>query len=317
MKNLFVRTILSVLLLLPFSTAPPAGALTTPQLNVTGGYVVNFILGSSYFHDMNLVQDVHGNISGSGGFPVDGPYAYSWHITSGTIVGDQLHLTIEYDTGVPGAIMHMTGIVADDGTMSGTWEDNADGPRSGTWLTTVGPVVLLLAEDFGVVGYNTGLGWLKGYTAGFGLTNTTFVGAQSVVAQLYAGNQLLQTNTATAKVGLEITGSQISTPFDVSGNFDYAADGYWTNVKESEYGQSIAATRVVLTVTWAHGLVLTAENTNLTGNPLTIFPPVTPVLTPTDKDQCKNNNWKTFVNPSFKNQGQCISHVQRLKNAKH
>lgn len=30
---------------------------------------------------------------------------------------------------------------------------------------------------------------------------------------------------------------------------------------------------------------------------------------PTDKDQCKNNGWKTYNNPSFKNQGDCVSFV--------
>jgi len=30
---------------------------------------------------------------------------------------------------------------------------------------------------------------------------------------------------------------------------------------------------------------------------------------PTDKDQCKNGGWQTFNNPSFKNQGQCVSYV--------
>jgi hypothetical protein len=30
---------------------------------------------------------------------------------------------------------------------------------------------------------------------------------------------------------------------------------------------------------------------------------------PTNKDQCKNDGWKTFNNPSFKNQGDCVSYV--------
>jgi hypothetical protein len=33
----------------------------------------------------------------------------------------------------------------------------------------------------------------------------------------------------------------------------------------------------------------------------------TPIGPPTDKDQCKNGGWKSFNNPSFKNQGQCVS----------
>jgi probable HAF family extracellular repeat protein len=30
---------------------------------------------------------------------------------------------------------------------------------------------------------------------------------------------------------------------------------------------------------------------------------------PTSKDQCKNNSWKTFTNPTFKNEGDCIQFV--------
>ncbi len=40
--------------------------------------------------------------------------------------------------------------------------------------------------------------------------------------------------------------------------------------------------------------------------PVVVEPPVT---TPTNKDQCKNDGWKTFTNPTFKNQGQCVSYV--------
>jgi hypothetical protein len=135
------------------------------------------------------------------------------------------------------------------------------------------PKATLSAEDFGVVSYDTGLGFLKGYSAGFGLTDATFAGS-SVVMQLFNGTTLLQTNTSTPKVGATITGVQISSPFDVSGNFDYATDGYWTNVRQTQFGQSLAANRVVATVTLADGTVLTAENNNVTGDPTTIFAPV-------------------------------------------
>ncbi|MDD5068763.1 MAG: hypothetical protein PHN89_04165, partial [Candidatus Pacebacteria bacterium] len=71
-------------------------------------------------------------------------------------------------------------------------------------------------------------------------------------------------------------------------------------------------TRVVATVTLENGKVVTAENKNLTGDPTTIFPPTptpTPTPTPAEKDACKNGGWKTFTNPSFKNQGQCVSYT--------
>ena len=38
-----------------------------------------------------------------------------------------------------------------------------------------------------------------------------------------------------------------------------------------------------------------------------------PVITPTMKDQCKNGGWKTFTDPSFKNQGQCVASVVSKK----
>jgi hypothetical protein len=34
-----------------------------------------------------------------------------------------------------------------------------------------------------------------------------------------------------------------------------------------------------------------------------------PTLTPANKDQCKNNGWKTFNTPAFKNQGDCVSYI--------
>jgi hypothetical protein len=34
---------------------------------------------------------------------------------------------------------------------------------------------------------------------------------------------------------------------------------------------------------------------------------------PTNKDQCKNNGWQTFTNPTFKNQGDCIQFVNAGK----
>lgn len=42
--------------------------------------------------------------------------------------------------------------------------------------------------------------------------------------------------------------------------------------------------------------------------------PIPPVLTsPTNKNQCKKDGWKTFNNPVFKNQGQCIKFVENLR----
>lgn len=44
------------------------------------------------------------------------------------------------------------------------------------------------------------------------------------------------------------------------------------------------------------------ENVSLTSGPVLVGPP-------SNKDECKKDGWKTFNNPSFKNQGQCVSYA--------
>ncbi len=45
--------------------------------------------------------------------------------------------------------------------------------------------------------------------------------------------------------------------------------------------------------------------------PNIILPPPPPLpLAPTDKDQCKDDDWQSFISPHFKNQGQCVNYVQ-------
>ena len=115
----------------------PVGAVA--DWDVTGNWVVSFeYLGGYYSHDMVLTQDGLGNITGSGGYPAGGPYSFAWTITSGSISGSNTSLTMDYTVGAVGTTMHMTGTVADNGTMSGNWDDNYGGIRTGTWSTTSG-----------------------------------------------------------------------------------------------------------------------------------------------------------------------------------
>jgi hypothetical protein len=48
------------------------------------------------------------------------------------------------------------------------------------------------------------------------------------------------------------------------------------------------------------------DNLSLLSGPILVGPP-------TDKNQCKNEGWKTFNNPPFKNQGQCVEFVNNHK----
>ena len=323
-KNTLVAGFLATILVLLFMSGLSAKA-AAPDFDTTGTYEVAFeYLGTDYGHDMTLTQDNLGNLAGNGGSPI-GANIYTWVIATGTVSDNAINFTANYtataDAVTPLTVMNVSGTIASNGSMSGIWSDNYNGGvRGGTWESTSGLAIMLgslAAEDFGVVINDTGsLGIVKGYTAGFGLTDATFEDVQSVVISLYSGATLLQTNTATAQVGIDIVDNQISTPFDVSGTFDYVTDGYWVNVREAEYGQTLPATKVVATVTLANGKVVTAENTVLVGDPATIYPVVVPPTDtdPTNKEACKNGGWKTFTDPTFKNQGQCVSHVEHQNN---
>jgi hypothetical protein len=277
MKKIIGQTVILSLLLLPLAAAMPVGAATAPNWNVVGSY--QWLAAGTYAHDLVITtQNPDGTFSGTGGYPAgSAPYAAAGQtpeLVTGQVTGDAITFTSTYTGPLnPGYSVTASGTIASDGSMSGT--------SPFEWHTTSGKAVpvssstaSLAAQDFGVVNYDTGLGILKGYTAGFGLTNATFVNVQSVVEKLYASSTLLQTNTATSKVGTTLTGSDISSPFDVSGSFNYVTDGYWTNVRQAEYGQTLPATRVVATVTLAGGQVVTAENDTLSGNPTTIMPVV-------------------------------------------
>ncbi len=284
-------------ILSPFAVALPAYA-AAPEWQTTGSYVINMeYLGPTYAHDLTLVQDGLGGLTGGGGHPAAGPHAYTWVLTSGSVSSSTIDFLANYtasaDAVTPQTTMHVMGTIAPGGTMSGTWTDNyAGGARAGSWSTSSGtatPITILplpgalAGEDFGVVSYDTGLGILAGYSAGFGLTGATLASTTSVVVRLYAaGDVLLQTNTAILpKFNADITGTQFTSPFDVSGTFAYATDGYWANVRQAQFGQSVPAVKVTATVTLANGKVVTATNTNMVGNPSTIYPVVVPTATTT------------------------------------
>lgn len=320
MQKNITKILVASMLVLPFIGGGVASA-AAPAWDVEGNYEIAFTYeGADYTHEMSLTQDGLGSLDGVGGYPVGAP-SYTWDITSGSVSGNAIDFFANYtapaEEVTPLTVMHVVGTIALDGTMSGTWSDNSGGlDRTGTFTTTEGFAVplagTLAAQDFGVVNYDTGLGMLKGYTAGFGLTDATFENVQSVVVELYSGATLLQTNTATAKVGVDITGADISSPFDVSGTFDYVTDGYWVNTREAQFGQSIPATRVVATVTLENGKIVTAENTVLAGDPTTIYTEDFDEFI--NKNQCKNHGWEAFTNPFFKNQGQCIKYVVHQDN---
>ncbi|MDP4020821.1 MAG: hypothetical protein Q8P58_02165 [Candidatus Adlerbacteria bacterium] len=71
------------------------------------------------------------------------PILNEWVIDSGAVDGSAIHLETHYTLGAV-CTMTIDGVVAGDGlSMSGTWSDNCDGARGGTWTTTSGSATLI------------------------------------------------------------------------------------------------------------------------------------------------------------------------------
>lgn len=265
--KIIVNIMIMSLLVMPLAAALPASAAPAlPNWNVTGTYVL--LSQGQYAHDIVIgPQNPDGTFSGTGGYPAGGsPYSAAGQTTetiTGQVTGNAISLTITYNGPFnPGYTTTLNGTIAQDGSFSGT--DPLE------WHTTSGHAVSLFslaAQDFGVMDQSG----VKGYTAGFGLSGAQLTDIQSAVVKLYSGTTLLQTDTSTALLS-GLSGTQFSSPFDVYGNFNYVTDGYWTNVRGAEYGQTLIPNKVVATVTLNNGAVLTATNTNLTGDTSTIYP---------------------------------------------
>lgn len=141
MKQLFSLFIGVATLVSPLAFT--GSALAAPNWDTTGTYEIAFnYLGTDYPHDANLNQDIAGDLTGNGGSPA-GANTYTWEITSGNVDADAISFSADYtatpDAVTPQTTLNVVGVVAPDGSMSGTWTDNyAGGERAGTWESTSG-----------------------------------------------------------------------------------------------------------------------------------------------------------------------------------
>lgn len=139
MKKFIAVFVLFSILIAPIKIPKVEAITPIPNWNVTGSYVFNHnYLGNDYVHSMSLTQNGMGELSGNGS-----NLPYTWVITSGLVSGNNINFSANY-TATPDAVtplttMNITGNVAPDGSMSGTWTDNySGGSRAGTWATTSG-----------------------------------------------------------------------------------------------------------------------------------------------------------------------------------
>ncbi len=161
MKKIISGILATTLLIASFFWAIPAKA-AVPLWNVTGSHIVAFnYLGTDYNHDLILSQDGIGNLTGSGGSPVGGN-VYTWVLTSGSVSGNTISFSANYtatpDAVTPQTTMLVTGTIAANGTMSGSWSDNYQGgTRAGTWASVVGTAQEISSSTV-VVSGNTSAG---------------------------------------------------------------------------------------------------------------------------------------------------------------
>jgi len=131
-----VKRLGALVLALGLLGALPATALAagSSYWNVAGTYSVNVIYSSvTYPETLVLTQSGTGTITGASlGSPCLNGCA-DFTITSGSVVGD----AVTFVATVPFTVT-LAGLIAADGSMSGTWADGAPGTRAGTWATTSG-----------------------------------------------------------------------------------------------------------------------------------------------------------------------------------
>lgn len=160
------------------SGASVANAATT--WDVTGDYVIDMSLNGDmtiYPHDWHLVQAGDDSLSGTGGSPA-GANTYQYTLNpGGSVVGNTISFTANYtataDAVTPQTVMTVTGTIAEDGSMSGTWSDNYNGgARNGTWETSSGAAVseavVTTNAATAITSSNATLNGMNGDSAGIG-----------------------------------------------------------------------------------------------------------------------------------------------------
>jgi hypothetical protein len=108
---------------------------TAYKWDVTRSYVIDVeYLGTDYAEDLILTQ-TGSSIAGVSLELVGG--GSLWTIDTGAVIGNAISFD-GYFVSSPSMRVHFEGIIASDGSMSGTWNDIAPGTRTGSWATTSG-----------------------------------------------------------------------------------------------------------------------------------------------------------------------------------
>jgi choice-of-anchor C domain-containing protein len=135
---------------------------------------------------------------------------------------------------------------------------------------------------------------------------TTVTGHTYAVNFYMAGNPdgALYGSPAVKTMNVDTGSTPTSYSFDTTGHTD--ANMGWA---PETYNFTASGTATPLTFT----------STTTGSQPATWFGPtldnVSVTDVPTNPDQCKNDGWKAYTSPTFKNQGDCVSYIQSNPNA--
>ena len=288
MKALDLRSVVVGVLVVSVALAfVPTAFAADPNWDVSGSYVINVeYLGVDYPEDLVLVQSGAGITGGSlNTIPPAAGSAFT--IIGGGVDGDEIEFDADHD--VSALVVHLEGTIAPDGSMVGTWGDVSPGTRTGTWETTSGHATHI---NTGVITYPVADGDIE-------------IGAITLMAEYDDGNALNDdivqwavregtcaagTNTVFGNVdghsdAYTWDGASFSSEFDTSA-FPAGEYCFIFNPKDDAGENDVRETRT-FSIARTHG----------------------------DRDACKKGGWENFSNPTFKNQGECVSYLESNENA--
>jgi hypothetical protein len=104
-------------LVLPFTSF---AAVTNWKLTAPTPLI--FMCGTEYDHTIQTInQDANGNLTGTGSY--DSNTAYTWDL-DGTVVGNNIDFSITYTGLSSGSVYNLSGVIAQDGSVTGTVDSN-------------------------------------------------------------------------------------------------------------------------------------------------------------------------------------------------
>jgi len=259
-------------------------AFATPNWTLNAPKGISFGCGGTYNHTLNTVsQDANGDFTGAGTY--NSNPGYTWNIT-GNITDNSINFALVY-TGInSGYTLNGVGTIVAGGSISGTTNGNCQ-----TFNMSAGSATILRhavitsptadSDVYGNVNFNAYLVDDDADAIQWAVRNgTCAAGTNTVFGNVDGRND----------VAVIVQSDLSHQTFSFIGNMTSMSPGMYCFIYNpvEDSGESNIRKTVEFNVVQ---------------------------LAPTDINQCKKGGWETFVNPTFKNQGDCVSWIRANPNA--